>query len=112
MLGVNGDRSLGLAAALAALCLCGCGGGHGGPGPRGAPGPHGGLPPMPPEEAFTACRDKQVTDSCSVKPKDDGAQETKGTCEKGEGDKLFCRPQGGPDRAPPGDGLAPEALPR
>jgi hypothetical protein len=49
------------------------------------------LPPSPPPEAYSACADKKVSDSCSVSL---GQQAIGGTCalsESGDG-QLFCRP--------------------
>ena len=49
------------------------------------------LPPPPPPEAYSACADKKVNDSCSVNL---GQQAIEGTCalyESGDG-QLFCRP--------------------
>ena len=47
-------------------------------------------PPGPPPETFAACEGKAEGDSCSATF---GGEAHAGTCHKGRGDRLHCRPK-------------------
>lgn len=56
-------------------------------------GGHGGQPPTPPQEAFSACANLQSGASCSVNFQ---GQTIAGTCAAFADGRLFCRPEGMP----------------